>query len=146
VIGGAVTFVSFSVGASDRVAGKAGVAATFTFTPTAGGAGPAAVTLSYPSGFFAATATPNATLSTSGATLAPGAPGNTSIVMTVGGAALAASTAVTVTLVGLTISNTPTSGGAVTVQTMIDSIASVSVPSGSIGGSSNLMSFLLLIF
>ena len=52
-IGGAVWNVTFSIAAEDRVANKSAVKATFTFTPSAGGAGASAVTLNYPSGFFA---------------------------------------------------------------------------------------------
>ena len=66
VIGGAVTSVAFSIASGDRVAGKAGVEATFTFTPSAGGAGPSLVTLNYPSGFFAASPTPTAKSSAAG--------------------------------------------------------------------------------
>ena len=97
----------------DRVAGKAGAAATFTFTPTAGGAGPADVTLSYPSGFFVSS-TPTATHSAAGATLTPAAPGATSIVIAISGTALAASSLVTVTLAGLTM-GAETAGGDVKV-------------------------------
>jgi hypothetical protein len=94
VIGGAVTSVTFSVAAGDRVAGNAGSAATFTFTPTAGGSGPSAVTLNCPEGFFIVyTATPTATLSTVGSTLNPSQPGATFIAMTTGGTPLAAGTA-----------------------------------------------------
>jgi hypothetical protein len=37
--------VTFNIADGDRVAAKTGVQATFTFTPSAGGAGPASVTL-----------------------------------------------------------------------------------------------------
>ena len=133
-IGGQVTSTSITINTYNRVMGKTGAAATFTFTPTAGGAGPAAVTLNYPSGFFAITPTPTATLSTGGATLAPGAPGATSIVMTAGGTALAASTAVTVTLAGLTMGAATAGSTSVTVQTSADPTASTAVASGIIYG------------
>jgi len=46
------------------------------------GTGPSSVTLNYPSGFFATSATPTAKVSTAGATLTPAQPGATSIVLT----------------------------------------------------------------
>jgi hypothetical protein len=64
-----------------------------------------------------------------GATLSAAAPGATSIVMTSGTATLAASTAVIVTLSGLTMGSTPTAGGSVTVQTSADVVASNAVQS-----------------
>jgi hypothetical protein len=67
----------------------AGVEATFTFTPSAGGGGPSNVT-----GSFATPATPTANVSTAGATFTPAQPGATSIVLEATGSALAAGTAV----------------------------------------------------
>jgi hypothetical protein len=89
-IGGAVTGVTFNVAAGDRVAARAGVEATFTFTPSAGGGGPSDVTLNYPSGFFATSATPTAKASTAGVTLTPRAPGSTSFVLAAAGGTLVA--------------------------------------------------------
>jgi hypothetical protein len=57
-----VTDVTFDVGAGYRVAGMKAAKAQFTFTPTAGGVGPSNVTLNYPSGFFATSATPDCLL------------------------------------------------------------------------------------
>jgi hypothetical protein len=70
VIGGAVTSVMFDVAAADRLAGKAGVAATFSFVITAGGAlvANSKITLSYPANLFALTGTPRIQMSGSGGT------------------------------------------------------------------------------
>ncbi len=80
VIGGAVTSISFDSAAGERVAGRANVAATFAFTPSAGGGSPSSVTLNYPLGFFSTSATPIATSSSAGTILTPHTPGVTSIV------------------------------------------------------------------
>jgi hypothetical protein len=115
--------VTFGIAAGDRVAGKTGAAATFTFTPTAGGAlaTGSTITLNYPSGFFAISAIPTAKVSTAGATLTPAQPGNTSIVLKVGGSApLAAGAAVTVTLVGCAMGPARAASDSVTVQTNTD--------------------------
>jgi hypothetical protein len=140
-IGGAVTGVSFDVADDDRVAAKAGVDATFTFAPSAGGAGPTSVTLNYPSGFFATSATPTAKVSTAGATLTPAQPGAFSIVLTVGGSA-PLWTFVTVTLVGCTM-GPPTAGGNVNVSTSADPTLSDSVDSQYIGGAVTEFSFFI---
>jgi hypothetical protein len=140
-IGGAVTNVTFNVQLADRVQAKAGVEATFTFTPSAGGDSPSSVTLNYPSGFFATSATPTAKVSTAGATLTPAQPGATSIALTVGGSApLAAGTAVTVTLVGCTM-GLPTAGGGVNVSSSADPTLSNSIDSYYIGGAVADVSF-----
>jgi hypothetical protein len=130
-----VTNVMFAVAAADRVAGKAAVQATFSFTPSAGGAGPSSVTLNYPPGFFSPSATPTTTLSTAGATLTPGAPGVTSIILAATGSLMAALTAVTVTLVGCTMGVAMAAADSVTVRTDTDPIASSpALSSGAIGG------------
>jgi hypothetical protein len=140
-ISGAVTNVTFNVQLADRVEAKAGVDATFTFTPSAGGDSPSSVTLNYPLGFFATSATPTAKLSTAGATLTPAQPGALSIVLTVGGSApLAAGTAVTVTLVGCTM-GPPTAGGGVNVSSSADPTLSNSIDSYYIGGAVTDVSF-----
>jgi hypothetical protein len=143
VIGGSVTIVSFAVSGVDRVAGKAGAAATFTFTPTAGGALSVGgrITLNYPSGFFSATPTPFIFISgnVNGSCTSTAS----QIVITTSSGSLVASASVTVTLTGITMGSAPTAGGSVTLQTSVDQTASVSVASGVIGGSSNLTSFLI---
>jgi len=135
-IGGAVSNVTFSIAAEDRVAKKSAVKATFTFTPSAGGAGASAVTLNYPSGFFATSPTPTASVSAESTSMTPGPPGATSIVLTVAGtAALAAGTAVTVTLHGCTMGVAMAATDSVTVQTDRDPAFSIPfVSSGWIGG------------
>jgi hypothetical protein len=137
--------VTFLVAAADRVADRTNVEATFTFTPSAGGAAPTSVTLNYPSGFFATSATPTAKVSTAGATLTPARPGALSIVLTVGGSApLAAGTAVTVTLVGCTIGGARAASDSVTVQTNTDPTASSpAVSCGRIGGKVTDVTFLV---
>jgi hypothetical protein len=131
VIGGAVTSVSFFVAPGDRVAGKTGVQATFAFTPSAGGAGPSTVTLNYPAGFFATSATPTATSSTSGAILTPAKPGATSIVLAASGTSLAAGAAVNVSLFNVTIGISRESTDSITIQTSSDILHST--PNASCG-------------
>jgi hypothetical protein len=140
VIGGAVTSVSFGIAADEHVAGRTNVAATFSFTPSAGGASPISVTLNYPPGFFSPSATPNATSSSVDTILTPETPGVTSIVLSVTGTALSAATAVTVTLAGCTLGPARVAGG-VTVQTSADPIPSNAVASGVIGGAVTSISF-----
>jgi hypothetical protein len=59
---------SFYIATSDRVAGKTLAAVTFSSTSTAGGALSVGsnITLAFPSGFFASTATPTAAFSGDG--------------------------------------------------------------------------------
>ena len=140
--GTAVNFTSFTLAPTPVFVSQPNLVATFVFTPSSSGslAVGSNITLIYPSGFFATSPTPSATVSGS-ATLSAAAPGATSIVMTTGGTALAASTAVTVTLTGLTMSGTPTAGVAVTVKTSADLCFSPSVASGVIGGAVSAVSF-----
>jgi hypothetical protein len=121
---------SFTIAASDRVAGKTMAAATLVFTPTAGGALAAngLITLNYPAGFFAS-GTITAQSSAPGVNLAAAPPGASSVLVTVTGGTLAAATAVTVTLAGFTMGNR-TAGGDVTVQTSADPFASLPQASG----------------
>ena len=101
-IGGRVSVGAFVIQDSDRVADKANVAATFSFTTTAGGALAIGsnVTLTYPPGFFSSSATPSVLMSgsVSGASAAQSA---TAIVVTTATAVVAASTNVIVILTGL---------------------------------------------
>jgi hypothetical protein len=138
-----VTSASFGIAASDRVAGKASAAATFSFTTTAGGAlaTGSSITLTYPAGFFASTGTPAVSISGSGPTGSVATPTSTQIVITTATQAIAASTAVTVTVTGLIMSGTPTAGGNVSVATSADQTASSGVASGVIGGEVTNASF-----
>ena len=134
--------VTFNIQSVDRIAAKNTVRATFTFTPSAGGAGPSSVTLNYPAGFFATSATPTATSSTSGAILTPAQPGATSIVLAASGTSLAAGIAVTITLSGCTIGVARAATDSITVQTNTDPTASSpAVSSGVIGGAVTTVSF-----
>jgi hypothetical protein len=84
---------------------RASAAATFSFTTTAGGALAAGstITLTYPSGFFASAGSPSVQISGSGATGSVATPTGTQIVITTAGQAIDASSAVTVTVTGLTM-------------------------------------------
>ena len=127
VTGGQVTSPSFEIASYDRVAGKSSAAATFTFTTTAGGALAAGsnITLTYPSGFFASAGSPSVQISGGGATGSVATPTGTQIVITTAAQAIDGSTAVTVTVTGLTMGGTPTAGGGVSVATSVDQTASV---------------------
>jgi hypothetical protein len=121
-IGGQVTSTSFAMAASDRVAGKAGTAATFSFTTTAGGALAAGsnITLTYPSGFFASAGSPSVQISGGGPTGSVATPTDKQIVITTAAQAIDGSTAVTVTVTGLTMGGAPTAGGGISVATSVD--------------------------
>jgi len=127
-IGGQVTSPSFAIATSDRVAGESSAAATFSFTTTAGGALAigSTITLTYPSGFFSGTGSPAATINgVSGGAVAT--PTSTQIVVTTG-AAVAASSGVTVTVTGLTMgAATAGSSNGVTIATSVDQTASSGV-------------------
>jgi len=131
----------FTVALSDRVAGRTAAVATFSFTPTLGGAlaADSLITLSYPAGFFAS-GTITAQSSAPGVILTVAPPGASYVKMTVTGGTLAAATAVTVTLTGFTMGS-PTAGGDITVQTSADPFSSLPQASGVIGGRPLLSSF-----
>ena len=131
------TAVVFTIAAADRVAAKANVAVTLFFKTTTALAINGKITLNYPNGFFATTATPanNAagTASVATMTATSAAPGATSIVITTATAGIPANTAFTITLSGFTMGalNAGSATG-ITVQTDADVIASAGVASGSI--------------
>jgi hypothetical protein len=144
VIGGAVTSVTFGVALADRVANKTSAAATFAFTTTAGGALAAGsnITLTYPSGFFASAGSPSVQISGGGATGSVATPTGTQIVITTAAQAIDGSTAVTVTVTGLTMGVAmASSSNGVTVRTSADQTASSGVSSGAIGGQVTSTSF-----
>jgi len=132
VLGGRPLLSSFSIALSDRVAGRTAAVATFSFTPTVGGAlaTNGSITLNYPAGFFASGLI-TAQLSAPGVSLTVAPPGASSVTMTVTGGTFAAATAVTVTLAGFTMGS-PTAGGDITVQTSADPFASLPQASGAI--------------
>jgi hypothetical protein len=131
------TAVVFTIAAQDRVAAKANVAVTLFFKTTTALAINGKITLNYPNGFFATTATPanNAagTASVATMTATSAAPGATSIVITTATAGIPANTAFTITLSGFAMGalNAGSATG-ITVQTDADVIASAGVASGSI--------------
>jgi hypothetical protein len=131
---GQTTLNSFTMSQQDRVAGKTVAAATFTFTPSAGGALGVAgmITMNYPSGFFVSGTTLISAVAQH-ATFNSVTPGQTSITLTVTTGVIAASSPITVTLSGFTM-GTATAGGNVTVQTSVDVIKSGVQASGFIGG------------
>jgi hypothetical protein len=131
------TGVVFTIAAGNRVAAKAQIPVTLAFTATAALAINGSITLSYPSGFFATTATPanNAagTASVASMTAFSSAPNATQIVISTRVAGIPAATAFTITLSGLTM-GAATAGNAtgITVSTDADTVASAGVPSGTI--------------
>jgi hypothetical protein len=141
VIGGAVSSVGFRVASADRVINKPGVAATFTFTTSAGGALAAggAITLSYPSGFFAAVGTPGVVISGDGATASAATPSATQIILIVSSGSISASTSVSLVLSGLTMGSQPMTGrliGFVNVSTSSDPLSSSPADAGPINSNS----------
>jgi len=125
---------TFVLKSSDRVASKMGAAATILFTTTESGNLPVGsnITLNYPVGFFSASSTPAAAIS-SGAKGSATVPNATSIVITTGTVALNASTAVTITLTGLTMgAATGGSSSGITMSTSADPMPSFPVSSGPI--------------
>jgi carbonic anhydrase len=115
----------------DRESYKSDVSVTFGFTPTT--ASPSSVTLNYPPGFFSNYPTPTCTVSAQGTTMTPGAPGNTSITLSVTGTALAAGSHVTVTLIGCKMGGSMSATNSITVQTSTDTVPSPN-PALSSGG------------
>jgi hypothetical protein len=112
---GVLIDVSFAIAEADRLAGKAGVEATFTFmTPAVY----STLTLNYPAGFFATSPTPTARASIPNQ-IVPQTPGNSSIVMDVLGLMTPSVAAVTVTLVGCTLGVARDASDSVTVQTFV---------------------------
>jgi hypothetical protein len=144
-IGDKVTSPTFAVSSTDRVAGKASSVATISFTTSAGGslAISSFITLIYPPGFFASSSTPVVQISGIGVTGFTAMPTNNQIVITTATQAIAASTAVTVTVTGLIMSGTPTAGGNVSIVTSADQTASPGVASGVIGGQVTNASFVI---
>jgi hypothetical protein len=140
---GQVSNFNFNMPAADRVAGRTAAVATFSFTPTVGGAlaADSLITLSYPAGFFAS-GTITAQSSAPGVFFTVAPPGASYVTMTVTGGTLAAATAVTITLAGFTMGS-PTAGGDITVQTSADPLASLPQASGVIGGRPLLSSFII---
>ncbi len=108
--------VTFNISEVDRVAGKSGVEATFTFAQKFLSIG--SVTLNYPLNFFARSPTPTAIVSTPNFPFAPQQPQNTSmILLRVGPPQPAQQQIVTVTLVGCTLGPAREASDSVTVQT-----------------------------
>ena len=106
----AVNDLTFSIAITDRVAGKISCSATISFATSAGGALNASstpadkITLSYPAGFFASSATPTASISGISIIASSGAATSTSIVLTLASFSyISSNTAVTITLSGLTM-------------------------------------------
>ena len=97
---GQVSASVFIIAAIDRVAAKAGVAVTLTFTTQTALATGGKITLNYPAGFFAATPNPAANIAGTtsvGSMTATSAITGNSIVITTAVAGIAATTAFTVT-------------------------------------------------
>ncbi len=137
--------VLFAIAAGDRIAAKAGVPVTLTFTTQTALAVGGKITLNYPAGFFAATPNPanNAAGSTSVATMtAASAITGNSIVITTAVAGIAATTTFTITLSGLTMGAAAVAGCAtgITVQTDSDTTASAGAASGAITSQTFVMS------
>ncbi len=126
------TAVAFTIGASDRKQGKTSVPVTLSFKTAAALPTNGKITLNYPSGYFATSATPasNAAGSTSVATMTAtsAAPTATSIIITTAIIGIAAGTTFEITLSGLTMGvGTDAVAESITVSTDADTIPSVGV-------------------
>ena len=133
---GSVTDVTLTIALGDRVAAKLNVPVTLAFTTSAALSTSGKITLNYPAGFFAGPPNPaaNAAGSTSVSTMtATSAFSSNSIVITTAVVGIAATTAVTITLSGVTM-GAVTAGSAtgITLQTDADTVASAGVASGGI--------------
>jgi hypothetical protein len=132
---GIPTSVTFTIANADRGARRTSVKVTLAFTTFAALPISGKITLNYPSGFFATTATPtfvagDASVATMTGTC--GAPGATSIVITTGTAGIPAATAFTIILSGATLGAQNNGSSTITVQTDTDVVASNGVASGDI--------------
>ncbi len=139
------TYVSFSMMHSDRVAGRSNVSATISFKPCSLIPTNRNITLTYPSGFFASVGTPGVTISGGGPTGTVATLTSTQIIITTATQAIAASTAVTVTLTGLIMgAATAGSSNGITISTSADQTASL-LASGSVvlGVVSSVLPFVL---
>jgi hypothetical protein len=130
---GVPTAVVFEIAEADRGARRTSVKVTLTFTTFAALAIDGKITLNYPSGFFATSATPtfaagDASVATMTGTC--GAPGATSIVITTGTAGIPAATVFKITLSGATLgAQRNVSLTSITVQTDADVLASNGIDS-----------------
>jgi hypothetical protein len=99
-----VSFTSFTIPLSDRLAGKQNASATFVFVPTVGGAldPEDSITIRYPASFFLASPSPSVFIS--GAVAANVTLHSESFVLlTVNSSGIAALTSSAITLIGLTM-------------------------------------------
>jgi len=132
----AVTNVGFVIAAAKRAPASAAAILTLSFTPTSEIQIGGKITVNYPSGFFATSATPTANAATTASvatmTATSAAPGATSIVITTAVAGAAAGAVFTITVSGFTM-GVASAGGDVTVQTDTDIAASPKVSSGGLG-------------
>jgi alpha-tubulin suppressor-like RCC1 family protein len=132
----AAAAVSMTIATGDRVAAKSSVAVTLAFTTSAALAIGGQITLGYPSGFFAISATPtiaNGATSVITMTATAAAPGSTQLIITTAVKGISSGTAFTITLSGMTM-GAATAGSAtgITVQTDADTVASAGAASGGI--------------
>ena len=130
------TAVTFNIAPGDRVAAKTNVPVTLEFKTSAALSTNGKITLNYPAAFFVSTLNPaaNAAGSTSVSSMtATSAFSGNSIVISTAVVGIAATTAVTITLSGVTMGavNAGSNTG-ITVQTDADTVASAGVASGGI--------------
>ncbi len=137
-----VTSVNFSIAAANRVAGSTNAAATFSFVTSATGslAPGSKITLNYPVGFFTTDGGPAVEISVGSVSGFAGTPTTTTIIITTSSGSIGQSTAVTVTITGLTM-GAASAGGSVTVQTSADPTKSAAAASGVIGGAVTSVTF-----
>ena len=137
--------LQLAINSTDRIAGKPSVPITLAFTPTTLLPSGGTVTLTYPTGFFAPSVTPNNVTAggsnVAGLTAAFGATTATSVVMTMSGALISVASVFTVTITGITMGTVTSGATGVTVQTSSDTVASTAVASGSILGRVASVSF-----
>jgi hypothetical protein len=144
-IGDRVTFTSFSITVADRQSNKSGSSVTFAFWPSAGGSIPISgtITLHYPANFFLPSSAPVA-LTNASIKINCTSQSASFIVLTVQNGTVSASTALLVTLIGLTIGSATSSiPNSVSVTTSHDAntIGISTLASGPIGNRVKLLAF-----
>jgi hypothetical protein len=137
IIGDQVSSVSFSIASLDRMATKTAVPVTLGFTATTLLSIGGSITLSYPSSFFSTGVKPTLASGKSNIASLAGTCSFTTasnVIITISGAAIPASSAVTLTLAGFKMGAATYGAVGVVVQTSSDVSESTAVASGAIYG------------
>ena len=129
-----VSATNFTIAESDRIATKANVPVTLTFTPTTPLPPGGTITLTYCPDFFATSAQPTIAASSSTVAALTGAcsmPSASKVVCTTAGATVTAA-AFTVTITGFKMGQAAAASTGVHVQTSSDKVPSVAVACGAV--------------